>query len=423
MDVQPWQERLALIVRTMREMSTHTDPQVMVREYAARMRELNPTDRMVALSRRGLPAPQYRITRSSVWKQEINPWREAHRLPVLAGGLLGELIYAGEPRVINEFCVQPDDPAAEYFTGMRSIMALPNFDRGEALNMVVMMKAEPHYFDYERLPEMVWMSNLFGRATQNLVLSDELRRAYEIVDNEMKVVADIQRSLLPADLPDIPSVQLAAHYQTSQQAGGDYYDFFALPDGRVGFLIADVSGHGTPAAVIMAITHAISHTYPTEPVPPGAIMTYVNDKLTTRYTTHLGAFVTAFYGIYDPKTRELRYTSAGHNPPRIRRCDTRQIEALDRSSNLPLGIVPDEIYEESVFQFRPGDQVIFYTDGITEAHNPAGDLFGVQRLDEALSRCQPDAQAIIDHVLAEVDRFAAGRAADDDRTLVVAKIL
>ncbi len=106
------------------------------------------------------------------------------------------------------------------------------------------------------------MSNLFGRATHNLVLSDQLKVAYEAVDYEMKVVADIQRSLLPMQMPSIPTLSLAAHYQTSHRAGGDYYDFFPLPDGKWGILIADVSGHGTPAAVLMAVTHSLAHTLP-----------------------------------------------------------------------------------------------------------------------------------------------------------------
>ncbi len=422
METQHWQDRLAHIVETMRELSRHTDPQAMVRDYATRVRKLLPSDRMVALSRRDLPAPQYRITRSSSWKEAVNPWQQPQRLPLLEGGLLGELIYAGVPRIINDLHVRDDDPAAEYLTGVGSLMALPNFDHGEALNMVVVMKHEPGYFDHERLPEMVWMSNLFGRATHHLVLSQELRRAYDVVDREMQVVAEIQRSLLPSELPDIPGVDLAVHYQTSRQAGGDYYDFFPLPDGCWGILIADVSGHGTPAAVIMAITHSIAHTYPGPPVSPASILTYVNDQLAGRYTTQLGAFVTAFYGIYDPRTRRLRYACAGHNPPRLKRCETGCIESLDGLSSLPLGILAGEQYHEVEHPFHHGDQVIFYTDGITEARNRSGEFFGTARLDRVLERCGMGAEEIVDRVLEELEAFTAGLAPDDDRMLLVAKM-
>ena len=137
--------------------------------------------------------------------------------------------------------------------------------------MVVTMMEEPGAFDPEQFPERFWISSLFGRATQTLVLNDELKRAYEIVERELKVVADIQRSLLPRDLPAIPGWSWRRHYQTSQWAGGDYYDFFELPDGRWGFLIADVSGHGTPAAVMMAILHSLAHGHPGHPEPPSAL--------------------------------------------------------------------------------------------------------------------------------------------------------
>ena len=198
---------------------------------------------------------------------------------------------------------------------MRSLMALPNYDQGQALNYAVVLRADADAFDPETLPERVWMSNLFGRATSNLVLRQELERAYKVVDRELHRVAEIQRSLLPKVLPEIPKLSVAAHYQTSQWAGGDYYDFFELSGGKWGLLIADVSGHGTPAAVMMAITHAVAHSHPGDPEPPSALLEHVNDRMTRLYTADGAAFVTAFYGIYDPATRALTYASAGHNPP------------------------------------------------------------------------------------------------------------
>ena len=193
-----WQDRMALIVETMREMSHQTDPQAMVRVYRKRARALLPIDRSVSLSRRELSPPEYRITRSSTWTDEVNPWTQRDRLPVLRSGLLGELIYGDEPRIIDHLDVAPDDPGFEYFAGQRSLMAIPTYDQGVALNMTVLMRAEPAAFSYEQFPEWVWFSNLFGRATQNLVLSGQLQQAYNAVDRELKVVGDIQRSLLPA---------------------------------------------------------------------------------------------------------------------------------------------------------------------------------------------------------------------------------
>ncbi len=416
-----WRERLAFIVETMRDMSRQTDPQAMVRAYATRMRQVMPTDRTVSLSRRDLEPPRYRITRSSLWKEEINPWRDKDRLPVLSGGLLGELIYGDEPRIIDDIHIASDDPAAEYFAGMRSLIAVPNYDQGAALNMVVLMRKEPAAFQREQFPMWVWMSNLFGRATHNLVLSEEVKKAYEAVDYELKVVADIQRSLLPRELPNIPNLKLAAHYQTSRRAGGDYYDFFPLPNGHWGILIADVSGHGTPAAVLMAITHSIAHSFPGPPTPPGKMLDYVNRHLVSRYNIQ-STFVTAFYGIFDPVSRRIDYACAGHNPPRFKRCGGGGISALAGLDGIPLGIEANEIYRERTEQLQPGDQIIFYTDGITEATNAQGEMFGVARLDRVLNSCRDEASELLNAVLKALHEFTGGKPPADDQTLLVAKI-
>jgi phosphoserine phosphatase RsbU/P len=417
-----WQQRMGFIVQTMREMSLQVDAQAMVRYYGSRMRQVMPASRWVSLSRRGLEFPRYRITRSSTWTDDINPWKQKDRLPVLEGGILGELIYGDQPRLIDDLQVTPGDPAAPYLVGQRSLMAVPNYDQGVALNMTVLMREGPSAFEREMFPEWVWLSNLFGRATQNLVLVDELKQAYDVVDRELKVVADIQRSLLPKEIPAIANLKLAAHYQTSKWAGGDYYDFFPLPDGRWGILIADVSGHGTPAAVMMAITHSIAHAHPGHFDPPSTLLGHVNNQLATRYTAMHEAFVTAFYGVFDPARRELTYASAGHNPPRLKRCEDGSIMSLDGVGNLPLGVNADQEYAQATQTLRPGDQIVFYTDGVTEATDPSGQMFGQERLDEALENCHLDADGLIDAVLSALDRFTAGQPAADDRTVVVAKV-
>ncbi len=417
-----WQTRLNLIVDTMREMSRQTDPEEMVRTYGARMEQLLRRDRLITLSRRNHEYPEFRITRDSTWTQSINPWTQRHLLPVHRGGLFAELIYGDEPRIINDLQVAPEDPAATYLEGQRSLVAIPLFDQGIAMNMVVLLRSELYAFSPEDLPEHVWISNLFGRATSNLVLSAELRQAYEAADRELQLVAEMQRSLLPAALPAIPTLDLAVHYQTSRRAGGDYYDFFPLADGMWGILIADVSGHGTPAAVLMAITHTIAHTHPEAPCPPGRLLSRLNQNLCARYTSRSGNFVTAFYGIYNPTTRELRYSTAGHAPPRLKRCRDGTLRGLDQSRGMPLGIIAHENYTEGSCQLVPGDQLVLYTDGITETFSPDGAMFGTAGLDAVLVDCSQSAAGLIEAVLAAVDGFSGMRALADDRTLLVAKV-
>jgi sigma-B regulation protein RsbU (phosphoserine phosphatase) len=418
-----WQTRLDTIVETMREMSRQTDPQAMVRAYGDRMREILPVDRRISLSRRGLESPEFRITRSTTWTQEINPWKERHKLPLLRGGLLAELLYAGQACVIDDMQYAVNDPARDYLEGCRSLMVIPMYDRGETLNMVIQMRTEKNGFDAEQLPEVVWRSNLFGQATNNLVLKAELERAYRALDRELRAVGEIQHALLPVELPSIPSLDLAAHYQPATWAGGDYYDLFPLPGGQWGIFMADVSGHGTPAAVLMAVTHCLAHTLPGPMMPADQVLDRLNQQLSRRYARLTETFVTAFYGTYDPVTRQLHYACAGHPPPLLKRCSDGTLRRLDVARGMPLGLFDEATYEPANEQLELGDQLLFYTDGISEALNAKGELFGTKRLEDTLGQCSLQAKSLLDSILAAVDDFATGRPADDDRTLLVARVI
>jgi sigma-B regulation protein RsbU (phosphoserine phosphatase) len=417
-----WQEKLARVIETVREVSAQTDPQLMVQAYRQRMARIRPTDQVISLSRRDLAAPKYRITRNSRWADDVNPWTQKHRLPVFESGLLAELLYADEPQIIDELDVDPADPLYDELSAHRSLAAIPQYDDGKAINMVVLLRNEPGAFDREQFPDLVLATNLFGRATHSLLLASQLRDAYSVVDRELQAIAEIQRGLLPSELPTIPTMELAAHYQTARRAGGDYYDFFQLDGGKWGILIADVSGHGSPAAVLMAVTHSLAHAFCHQPTNPSEMLEHLNERLCRQYTTTNGLFVTAWYAVYDPAKRELAYASAGHNPPRVKRCEDGSIFSLDKVGGMPLGIMADEEYEAGVQTLRPGDQIIFYTDGITEAMNPKGEMFGPARLDDVLSNCTLYASGLIQRLLESVDHFTEGHPADDDRTVLVAKI-
>jgi sigma-B regulation protein RsbU (phosphoserine phosphatase) len=275
------------------------------------------------------------------------------------------------------------------------------------------------------------------------VLQRKLEAAYERLDQELKTVARIQRSLLPEKLPGIPTLDLAAYYETSARAGGDYYDVFNLGDGRWGIFMADVCGHGTPAAVLMAITHSLAHGFhfraghpdaaTIEHQCPAKFMAYLNANLEARYAGPNGTFVTAFFGIFNERTRQLTYANAGHPPPRVKRCSdgstfvldgTREISTgiTQHASDLPLGIMAETQYNAATAQLEAGDQVVIYTDGITEARDPCGDLFGTDRLDRSIEHCGIDAGGLITTIMTEVEAFTNRQPADDDRTILVGKV-
>ncbi|MFG0284724.1 MAG: PP2C family protein-serine/threonine phosphatase [Phycisphaerales bacterium JB039] len=418
---ESWQDRLTYVVEMMRDISTRTEPEEMVRAYSRRMARFRPGDALISVSRRNLDAPWYRMTRNSAWTEQINPWRNPEQLPLLRTGLLGELLYGDEARIIDELEPEPDDPAFEYLRNYRSLIAIPVYDDGVALNMTVFLAREPGAFDPEQLPERVWTTNLFGRATQNLVLKRDLDEAYRRLNRELRVIADLQRSLLPRTLPRIPRLDVAAHYQPSAHAGGDYYDVFELPEGKWGLLIADVCGHGAPAAVLMAVTHALAHTYVGE-ARPCAMLDDLNRRLHDGYTAEHGSFVTAFFGVFDPETLRLDYASAGHPQPRVKRCADGTLFTLDCARSVPLGIIPGHTYDMASVTLEPGDQIVLYTDGVTEAMNPAREMFETRRLDEALENCSLTAEGLIADVLRRLGAFAGGATAPDDQTMLVAKV-
>lgn len=415
-----WQERLDFVVDAMRAMSEVDDPREVVAVFGEKVASIFTRDASISLTRREVEPPKYIISRFSGWENPADPWTERHKLPLLEGGLIGELIYGNAPRIIDDLEVAADDPAAEYFKGMKSLIAFPAWDHGEALNMTIFMRKDRAGFDPDSLPEIVLVANLMGRAVHNLRLGDELQKAYDVIDDEMKVVSGLQLSLLPKALPKIPSVDVAVHYETAQRAGGDYYDFFELPDGKWGILVADVCGHGPAAAVLMAITHAIFHTYPKVADDPAVLLDYVNAQLTARYTYESKTFVTALYGVYDPKTREFVFARAGHDPGRVFHPDGTST-VLNSRGNLPLGVSNKEAHETSTYTFKPGDLVAFYTDGLTEAHNPDGALFGLERFDKAVASGTDSAESAISAVLEAVKGFTRGEKPHDDRSLLTLK--
>jgi sigma-B regulation protein RsbU (phosphoserine phosphatase) len=420
---RPWQEELAIIDRTMKAISGIADPDELVSAYWQGIGDLIPIGDYVALSRRNVAAPYYLVTRSSRFTEQYNPWTQRDRLPRLTGGLLGEIAYAGRPVIIDDLPsrLTADDPGWFYLQGFGSLFALPQYDGGEALNITVMLMPAGMEIDRSFIPLLHWQSGLFGRGTQNLVLRNQLSAALTDLDRELQVVGEIQRSLLPQWLPTIPGFELAAHYLTSARAGGDYYDLFPLPQGRWGLFIADVSGHGTPAAVLMAITHAIAHAQPGTHAPPGALLTYLNDQL-ARWYTREGTFVTAFYAVLDPAERTLTYSTAGHNPPRLVRGG--HVLSLDKNGALPLGIMAGQKYAATDINLERGDLLVLYTDGITEATAPQREagprrLFGLDRLDSLLlEQRSASADECVRRIRSAVVTFGENSPPTDDQTLI-----
>jgi serine phosphatase RsbU (regulator of sigma subunit) len=256
-----------------------------------------------------------------------------------------------------------------------------------------------------------------GRERQR-ALTMELTRAYERLDREFQLIGTIQRSLLPEPVPDIAGYERAVHYAPSARAGGDYYDFFGLSDGRFGVLVADASGHGAAAALVMAMMRESMHSAPDLLDAPERVLTARNARL--RGSIPDGQFVTACYLVLDPPTGRMEYSLAGHEPPLLVRAGSRVGEALQSDGGPPLGLFDDARYQRGSVVLEHGDILFLYTDGLIEAQNEAGNFFELPRAQALLiEHCGEPAAAIRDHLVAALERYRGNAAQGDDVTMLL----
>lgn len=245
----------------------------------------------------------------------------------------------------------------------------------------------------------------------------ELSRAYRNLDQEFQILAELQGSLLPDPLPVLPGYDCAAHYSPSLRTGGDYYDFIALSQLHMGILVADVSGHGAAASMVMAIMRVVMRAFVQDLLSPGGALTVVNNVLMQHVPSD--QFATAFYGILNLHSHRLVYSSAGHNPPLVYRASTGRIEELPNAGGVPLKILPDVRYEEDQVLLERGDQLLLYTDGLTEAFTPDHKMFGEEALTNLIHRYGKDhPQVLVEEIWRSVHSFVRTEPFHDDVTLV-----
>ncbi|WP_051321494.1 SpoIIE family protein phosphatase [Chrysiogenes arsenatis] len=259
-----------------------------------------------------------------------------------------------------------------------------------------------------------------NQQAQLTATNEQLEIAQQHIDEELRQVGELQHSLLPTVLPDDDRFDMATFYTPATQAGGDYYDFLEMSNGDIGILVADVSGHGLPAAVIMAMTRVIQRSLAMDEPSPAEALDKVNSMLCENIYTN--DFVTMFYIILEKESLSARYSSAGHNPLIHYRLASNSFEKYT-SKGFFLGAFDIGGYEEGSFHFEPGDILLLYTDGLVEAMNRDREQFGYDRVEAILREdASKGAQEIMDKMVSEVKRFADGVPFDDDMTMVVVKV-
>jgi sigma-B regulation protein RsbU (phosphoserine phosphatase) len=402
----------------------HHDPREFHQRVIELLRRAFSRQCYVEASTIDLPAGSYQITRAlreddSEAVANRSPWR-IEGVPVRCGGVVAELLAGGKPVAVNRLNIPQDDPLFVELGRYRAVIAVPG--AGDRCKWVLVFALTEDAFTVEEVATLMLRVNFIGLSLNNLQTLAELRRATAYIQSEVDRIAEIQRALLPAPAANVPGLDMAASWETFDRAGGDSYDFAELTDGRWAFLISDVSGHGPSAAVISAILNAILHTIPSVDGPnaptPGKVLTFVNAQLCAKRIGH--SFVTAFLCVWDPRDRTLLYARAGHNPPMLRRGN--QIILLNAVGQIPLAILDDTVYTEHRQSLEPGDVIVLFTDGIVEAFNAEGDMFGDERLVAALLAAKGSAQEILAELLASVRAFIAGSRSRDDATMLVLKV-
>ena len=290
-------------------------------------------------------------------------------------------------------------------------------DRGEYFGLmprdkeVVVTAMAMHRIEGGKIAEE-WSEDNGSAEVAEAHLEQEIRER-ERVEQELMVARSIQQASLPKEVPQLEGWQIAPYYQPAREVGGDFYDFHLLPEGQLGLVVGDATGKGVPAALVMSTTCGMLRLAAQGFSSPGQMLGGVNEVLFPNIPSNM--FVTCFYAILDPKSGRLSYANAGHDLPYLHRNgDTEEL----RARGMPLGLMPKMSYEEKETILHSGEAALLYSDGLVEAHDPAGEMFGFPRL-RALIAEHGEKLSLADLLLEELYSFAGERwEQEDDITIL-----
>ena len=333
----------------------------------------------------------------------------------------GWVMHSQQPLIVPDLLAddplpwRPDWIDAE---GFRGHAVVPLIAEGRSIGVFVLNMRRPRAPREGEIQFLRLMANQAAMAIEKARLHQEEVRRQQI-ENEMAVGRQIQLSLLPKGCPTLPGWNCAATYQPANQVGGDFYDFFDLPDGRWGIVVADVSGEGVPAALFMALSRTMVRSTALSGASPAEALIRASELI--RKDSRSDLFVTVFYGVLDPHSGKMVYANAGHNRPLVLEAATGAIGELD-ARGIVLGVLEKVELEEKEVTIAPGDLLVYYTDGITEAVNGEKQIFGRERLRAVVAAQRTaGAQQAVDAILAAVSAFCGDAPKSDDRTLVALK--
>lgn len=319
--------------------------------------------------------------------------------------------------IVDLESLQLDSPALEALKASGTKLAVPLVSQGEligVLNLGPRRSEQEYSLDDRRLLDALAARAAPAVRVGQLVRQQEAEAVTrQRFEQELEVARLIQQNFLPKELPELPGWQVSAYYRPAREVGGDFYDVIPLPEGRVGFVIGDVTDKGVPAALVMAATRSVLRATAQRLVEPGAVLELVNEHLVPDMPEKM--FVTCLYGVLEPDTGRFRFANAGHDLPYVK---TARGSVELRARGMPLGLMSGMAYEEHETELAPGQSLLLHSDGIVEAHSPEGSMFGFPRLKHAVAT-YPGGGELIDRVLSDLhEHTGAGAEQEDDITMV-----
>lgn len=341
-------------------------------------------------------------------------------------GILGEVAASGRGVLIKDALKDPriikhDDESLK----IRSFMAVPLIFRGQLSGVLAVANpisgrafTDTEFSLAKSLGEQCALALQNAEAVSALLMRNKL-------EFDLRLASSIQRYLLPENLPQTESLEFAVKYLPQQLIGGDFYDFFKLPHGKIGVVIGDVSGKGIPAAILMALCQTKLRYIAMSGKSPAQTLCLLNSEMVHAMRSDM--FITIIYLVIDPKSGEARFARAGHEPPLLARADSEEAAQPLKSSGMALGMVSeelfDEVMEDASFKMNSGDVLVLYTDGLTEAANPEGGEFTAKKLAQTISTLRSrNANDLNDEIIKSVEAFMGpGNKYGDDLTLLTVK--
>jgi len=330
-----------------------------------------------------------------------------------------ELLTTSQEPVASDSAPENDIPdVLHHLFETPALIGFPLVAKGKLVGVMLVDRSGPtETLDQRRMNILTGTAQQVALAMETARLQEESTERQRL-ERELEVAQGIQHSFLPQQLPNLPGWELSAFYRAARQVGGDFYDFIPLKNDKWGIVVADVADKGVPAALFMALSRTNIRAVAFSRDNPAETLVRVNELLLSDSRSDL--FVTAWYGVWEPSTGEIVYASAGHNPPLMIRADGMAEELT--AKGIALGVINTIKLEERRVTLNPGDVLLPYTDGITEALRSDGTEFGVVGLQSTAASVRTrNASEIMKRIVVAIDTFTAGEAQFDDLTLIVLK--